>query len=212
MPLRPIIKVIGVWKHNNMDANISNNCIINNLHEYSDDPLQYILFDESVSSGVVWRDAYAATSGQTNLEIVVIKKFNLKSIKGTSDFVTLSTNGEDYYAEFHFNAFRFRSATTNNIYVHCEGKIICGLWSMMKIYYFSALLLQWWMLFVNMSTNKITKASIPTKNFVFAWYHRNSDLLGYIRASQAVDVLAVLDLWVPLSCQHSHRGCPSFRP
>ena len=57
----------------NMDANILNNCIINNLHEYSDDPLQYILFDESVSSGVVWRDAYAATSGQTNLEIVVIK-------------------------------------------------------------------------------------------------------------------------------------------
>ena len=163
-----------------MDATILNNCIIDNSHEYSYDPLQYILFDESVSSGVVWRDAYAATSGQTNLEIVVIKKTNLKSIKGTSDFVTLSTNGEDYYAEFHFNAFRFRSATTNNIYVHCEGKIICDLWSMMKIYYFSALLLQWWMLFVNMSTNKITKASIPTKNFVFAWYHRNSDLFGYM--------------------------------
>ena len=56
-----------------MDATILNNCILNNSHEYSDDPLQYILFDESVSSGVVWIDAYAATSGQTNLEIVEVK-------------------------------------------------------------------------------------------------------------------------------------------
>ena len=74
MPLRPIIKVIGERINNNMDATILNNCIIYNSHEYSDDPLQYILFDESVSSGVVWRDAYAATSGHTNIEIAVIKK------------------------------------------------------------------------------------------------------------------------------------------
>ena len=45
--------VFGERIHNNMDATILNNCILNNSHEYSDDPLQYILFDESVSSGVV---------------------------------------------------------------------------------------------------------------------------------------------------------------
>ena len=43
--------------------------------------------------------------------------------------MTLSTNGEDYFAEFHFNAFRFSSATTNTIYVHCEGKNYADRWS-----------------------------------------------------------------------------------
>ena len=73
----------GNWGYvnKNMDATILNNCIINNSHEYSDDPLQYILFDESVSSGVVWSDAYAATSGQTNIEIVVIKKLIWNPLK-----------------------------------------------------------------------------------------------------------------------------------
>ena len=82
---------------------------------------------------------YAATSGKNNCRISFSQRADfrctarwpaktkyaikyLKSFKGTSSFVTLSTNGEDYFAEFHFNAFRFSSATTNTIYVHCEGR------------------------------------------------------------------------------------------
>ena len=115
----------------------------------------------------------------------------LKSFKGTSSFVTLSTNGEDHFAEFHFNAFRFSSATTNTIYVHCEGRNYADRrsfidkdgwtfnnweWWITINNYFSPLLLQRWMLLVNMPTNKITSISISTKNPVFAWYHRKFDL------------------------------------
>ena len=63
------------------------------MHEYSDDPLQYILFDESSTSGMVWSYVYlnwvyAATSGQTNLRISF---FTCADFRCTSHWPTNAT-------------------------------------------------------------------------------------------------------------------------